>query len=80
MKKNYFCAFTLCTILSLSAQESDVTWQKDIKSSTQDFLSQVTTTLDQQYLITGSSIQSEKLQQARKYSNSNDYRSVNKPS
>ena len=32
-------------------------WQKDIKSSTQDFLSQVTTTIDQQYLITGSSIQ-----------------------
>jgi hypothetical protein len=35
-------------------------WQKDIKSSTQDFLSQVTTTIDQQYLITGSSIQSNK--------------------
>ncbi|WP_431612365.1 hypothetical protein [Chryseobacterium sp. 'Rf worker isolate 10'] len=59
MKKNYFCAFTLCTILSLSAQETDVIWQKDIKSSTQDFLSQVTTTIDQQYLITGSSIQSD---------------------
>ncbi|MGN7759805.1 T9SS type A sorting domain-containing protein, partial [Chryseobacterium sp. 22532] len=42
--------------LGLSAQE--VLWQKDIKSSTQDFLSQVTTTIDQQYLITGSSIQS----------------------
>ncbi|MGN7867247.1 T9SS type A sorting domain-containing protein, partial [Chryseobacterium sp. 22458] len=46
--------------LGLSAQE--VVWQKDIQSSTQDFLSQVTTTIDQQYLITGSSIQSDKLQ------------------
>jgi hypothetical protein len=43
----------------VSAQE--VVWQKDIKS-TQDFLSQVTTTIDQQYLITGSSIQSDKQQ------------------
>jgi hypothetical protein len=56
MKKIYLGAFTLCTALGLSAQE--VVWQKDIKSSTQDFLSQVTTTIDQQYLITGSSIQS----------------------
>ncbi|WP_260446627.1 hypothetical protein [Chryseobacterium lactis] len=44
MKKVYLCAFTLCTVLGLSAQE--VVWQKDIKSSTQDFLSQVTTTID----------------------------------
>ncbi|QBA22433.1 T9SS type A sorting domain-containing protein [Chryseobacterium indologenes] len=58
MKKIYFGAFTLCTILGLSAQE--VVWQKDIQSSTQDFLSQVTTTIDQQYLITGSSIQGDK--------------------
>ncbi len=60
MKKLYMSAFTLCTALGLSAQE--VVWQKDIKSSTQDFLSQVTTTIDQQYLITGSSIQSDKPQ------------------
>ena len=57
MKKIYLGACTLCTVLSVSAQE--VIWQKDIKSSTQDFLSQVTTTIDQQYLITGSSIQSK---------------------
>ncbi|WP_080778175.1 T9SS type A sorting domain-containing protein [Chryseobacterium phocaeense] len=56
MKKFYAGACTLCTLLGLSAQE--VLWQKDIKSSTQDFLSQVTTTIDQQYLITGSSIHS----------------------
>ncbi|WP_415327813.1 hypothetical protein [Chryseobacterium sp. MMS23-Vi53] len=42
--------------MSVSAQE--VIWQKDIKSSTQDFLNQITTTIDGQYLITGSSIQS----------------------
>ncbi|BFO66515.1 T9SS type A sorting domain-containing protein [Chryseobacterium sp. KCF3-3] len=60
MRKLYLGAFTLCTILGVSAQE--VVWQKDIQSSTQDFLSQVTTTIDQQYLITGSSIQSNKQQ------------------
>ncbi|MCC3214920.1 T9SS type A sorting domain-containing protein [Chryseobacterium sp. X308] len=58
MKKIYLGAFTLCTILGLSAQE--VVWQKNIQSSTQDFLSQITTTIDQQYLITGSSIQGDR--------------------
>ncbi|WP_343608387.1 T9SS type A sorting domain-containing protein [Chryseobacterium oranimense] len=56
MKKIYSGACILCTFLGLSAQE--VLWQKDIKSNTQDFLSQITTTIDGQYLITGSSIQS----------------------
>jgi hypothetical protein len=73
MKKFYIGAFTLCTVLGL-AQE--VVWQKDIKSSTQDFLSQVTTTIDQQYLITGSSIQSDKLQQASKQNNGYDFHLV----
>jgi hypothetical protein len=54
MNKIYSGAIFLCSVLGVSAQE--VIWQKDIKSSTQDFLSQVTTTIDQQYLITGSSI------------------------
>ncbi len=76
MKKNYLCAFTLCTILTLSGQETDVVWQKDIKSSTQDFLSQITTTIDQQYLITGSSIQSDKLQQSSKQNNGYDFHLV----
>ncbi|KXH81437.1 T9SS type A sorting domain-containing protein [Chryseobacterium kwangjuense] len=61
MKKFYVGAYTLCTLVGLSAQE--VLWQKDIKSSTQDFLSQVTTTIDQQYLITGSSIQTGSLRE-----------------
>jgi hypothetical protein len=72
MKKLYFCAILLCTASILYAQE--VVWQKDIKSSTQDFLSQVTTTIDQQYLITGSSIQSNKLQASgSKQNNGYDY-------
>ncbi|MCT2560742.1 T9SS type A sorting domain-containing protein [Chryseobacterium herbae] len=54
MKIFYSGALILCTLLGLSAQE--VLWQKDIKSSTQNFLSQVTATIDQQYLISGSSI------------------------
>lgn len=73
MKKIYFCALTLCTVLG-SAQE--LMWQRDIKSSTQDFLSQVTTTIDQQYLITGSSIQSDKLQQGSKQNNGYDFHLV----
>ncbi|WPO89702.1 T9SS type A sorting domain-containing protein [Chryseobacterium sp. HR92] len=76
MKKFYICAFTLCTVLGISAQE--VVWQKDIKSSTQDFLSQVTTTIDQQYLITGSSIQSGsgKLEAGSKQNNGYDFHLV----
>ncbi|AZA99974.1 T9SS C-terminal target domain-containing protein [Chryseobacterium joostei] len=74
MKKIYLGAFTLCTVLGASAQE--VIWQKDIQSSTQDFLSQVTTTIDQQYLITGSSIQSDKLQQNNRQNNGYDFHLV----
>ncbi|RLJ30674.1 putative secreted protein (Por secretion system target) [Chryseobacterium sp. 7] len=58
MKKNYTIALFLCAFLGISGQETEVIWQRDIKSSTQDFLSQVTTTIDGQYLITGSSIRS----------------------
>ncbi|GAA4155361.1 hypothetical protein GCM10022217_13460 [Chryseobacterium ginsenosidimutans] len=62
MKKFSASALTMCTIFGISAQE--VVWQRDIKSSTQDFLSQVTTTIDQQYLITGSSIRANNSQQS----------------
>ncbi|MEC5173910.1 T9SS type A sorting domain-containing protein [Chryseobacterium nepalense] len=54
MNKIYSGAIFLCSVLGISAQE--VVWQKDIPSSTQEFLSQITTTIDQQYLISGSSI------------------------
>ncbi|WP_330747614.1 T9SS type A sorting domain-containing protein [Chryseobacterium sp. CP-77] len=73
MKKKYLCALTLCAVLG-SAQ--DLVWQKNIKSSTQDFLSQITATIDQQYLITGSSIQSDKLQQSSKQNNGYDFHLV----
>ncbi|AZA50881.1 T9SS C-terminal target domain-containing protein [Chryseobacterium carnipullorum] len=74
MNKFYFGACILCTTLGLSAQE--VLWQKDIQSSTQDFLSQVTTTIDQQYLITGSSIQSQKFSTEKKQNNGYDFHLV----
>ena len=74
MKKLYASALTLCAFMSTYAQE--VVWQKDIKSSTQDFLSQVTTTIDQQYLITGSSIQSKKLSTETKQNNGYDFHLV----
>lgn len=74
MKKNYVAALFLCAVLGISAQE--VLWQKDIKSSTQDFLSQVTTTIDQQYLITGSSIQAPKPSTENKQNNGYDFHVV----
>ncbi|KFF28993.1 secretion protein, partial [Chryseobacterium piperi] len=70
MKKLYMSAFSICTILTVSGQET--LWQKNIKSSTQDFLSQVTTTIDQQYLITGSAIQTGSSQKVAGGSNQNN--------
>jgi len=64
-------AFLICTSAVLYSQ--DVIWQKDIKSNTQDFLSQVTTTIDQQYLITGSSIQAKKITSENKQNNGYDF-------
>jgi hypothetical protein len=58
------------------ALSQEILWQKDIKSSTQDFLSQVTTTIDQQYLITGSSIQSKKITSENKQNNGYDFHLV----
>ncbi|UTX46664.1 T9SS type A sorting domain-containing protein [Chryseobacterium sp. MA9] len=71
MKKLYMGALFLCTTTGIFAQE--VLWQKDIKSNSQDFLSQITTTIDGQYLVTGSSIQSDKLQQNSKQNNGYDF-------
>ncbi|WP_454046998.1 T9SS type A sorting domain-containing protein [Chryseobacterium sp. Marseille-Q8038] len=73
MKKIYLSALTLCTILEISAQ--DILWQKDFRSGTQNFLSQITTTIDQQYLITGSSIQSgsEERKSGSKQNNGYDF-------
>ncbi|KYH07800.1 secretion protein [Chryseobacterium cucumeris] len=75
MKKNFYSILLLYTAISLQGQQ--VLWQKDIKSSTQDFLSQVTITIDQQYLITGSSIQSNKQQTSEnKQNNGYDFHLV----
>ena len=74
MRKLYMGAFFLCITGVSFAQE--VLWQKDIKSSTQDFLSQVTPTVDLQYLITGSSIQSQKLFTENKQNNGYDFHLV----
>lgn len=71
MKQIYVNAFFLCTIGVLNAQE--VLWQKDIQSSNQNFLSQVTPTIDLQYLITGSSIQSHKFSTENKQNNGYDF-------
>jgi len=73
MKKIYIAAVSFCAT-ALPAQE--VLWQKDIHSSTQDFLSQVTTTIDQQYLITGSSIQTDKLTGGKNQNSGYDYHLV----
>ncbi|AZA61299.1 T9SS type A sorting domain-containing protein [Chryseobacterium indoltheticum] len=73
MKQLYMSALLLSSAI-VYAQE--VIWQKDIKSSTQDFLSQVTTTVDQQYLITGSSIQSKKITSENKQNNGYDFHLV----
>lgn len=54
MKKLYLSLLGLVGIVA-SAQE--VAWQRNIKSNTQDFLSQLTTTIDGQFLLSGSSIQ-----------------------
>ncbi len=67
MKKLYISALLACATSLLNAQET--LWQRSIQSSTQEFLSQVTTTIDQQYLISGSAIQSSNLQQAKGYQN-----------
>ncbi|PTT76853.1 MULTISPECIES: T9SS type A sorting domain-containing protein [unclassified Chryseobacterium] len=62
MKKDYSGALLLCVLLGGFSSAQEVVWQRDIPSSTQEFLSQITPTIDQQYLITGSSIHSDNSQ------------------
>ena len=59
MKHLYMSLLALVGSLAYS-QEVEVRWQKDLKSSSQDFLSQLTTTIDGQHLLSGSTIQSPK--------------------
>lgn len=58
MRKFYILIFFFVHVLTVSSQET--LWQKDIKSSTQDFLTSLSITVDGQYLISGSSIQDSK--------------------
>lgn len=74
MLKLYISALSLCTTSVLYSQE--VVWQKDVKSSSQDFLSQVITTIDQQYLITGSNIQAKKISTENNQNSGYDFRAL----
>ena len=64
MRKLYF---SLLLFSAAWAQAQQVSWQKNIKSNTQDFLSHLSTTLDGQYLLSGSSIQNTEGQQNNGY-------------
>ncbi|WP_027375675.1 T9SS type A sorting domain-containing protein [Kaistella palustris] len=59
MKKLYSALFLVFILYTISAQ--DVLWQKDVQSSTQDFLSTMSTTLDRQIVLSGSVIQKSKI-------------------
>ena len=59
MKKLYIAVSFFFGVLNVSAQET--LWQKDIQSSTQDFLSTMSITLDRQIVLSGSAIQKSKL-------------------
>lgn len=58
MKKLYTSVIALVGIFAFG-QEVEVRWQKDIKSVSQDFLSQLSTTIDGQHLLSGSTIKSQ---------------------
>ena len=59
MRKIYICLWILGDVISLFGQK--VLWQKDLKSSTQDILSGLSTTVDRQFVVFESSIQPPKL-------------------
>ncbi|QOW10091.1 T9SS type A sorting domain-containing protein [Kaistella flava (ex Peng et al. 2021)] len=61
MTKIYIAILYLFGIFSVCAQGTKTLWQKDIKSSTQDFLSTMSITLDRQIVLSGSAIQKSKL-------------------
>ena len=80
MKQLYTSVIALVGIFAFG-QEVEVRWQKDIKSSSQDFLSQLTTTIDGQHLLSGSTIKSQetgiKNQDSKTLSSSNTQQSNN---
>jgi len=77
MKKLYFSILSFSLSISISAQE--VKWQKDIPSSTQDFLSGMVSTIDGQILLSGSSINQKPQQvstESQRQNNGYDYHVV----
>lgn len=60
MKTISFGIFILFGTVQIYSQNTKILWQKDIPSSTQDFLTTMTSTIDRQILLSGSSIQSQK--------------------
>ena len=62
MKQISIGVLFLFGMLQTQAQETKTLWQKDIPSSTQDFLTTLTSTIDRQILLSGSSI-NQKAQQ-----------------
>jgi len=60
MRKLYFSALSLCVSLGLFGQK--IAWQRDVSSSTQDFLTDLTSTIDGQILVAGSSIRANNQQ------------------
>ena len=72
MRKIY-TAVCLLGYLAVSSQE--VQWQKNIQSSTQDFLTAMTSTIDRQILLSGSSINTKAQQSTGSLQNNGyDYR------
>ena len=67
MKQLYLSVLALVGMVTYG---QEVTWQRNIKSNTQDFLSQLTTTIDGQILLSGSTIQTN--QQTVSSSNQNN--------
>jgi len=66
----------LLGIFEVSAQETKTLWQKDLSSSTQDFLSGMSVTLDRQILLSGSSIKSQKIETGNSKNSGYDYHIV----
>ncbi|MFC0343838.1 hypothetical protein [Epilithonimonas hispanica] len=65
MRKIY-TAVCLLGYLAVSSQE--IQWQKNIQSSTQEFLTTMTSTIDRQILLSGSSINQKSQQLIAKFS------------
>jgi len=73
--KRLYISVGMLVLCHVQAQK--VSWQKDIPSSTQDFLTTMTSTIDRQILLSGSSIQSQKTEDGGQKQNSGyDYHIV----